>query len=99
MNIEQTNQTLLISEVEEITASSAGGFKKEVKKRMTPTIANIDLDANSLNFIDSSGLGALISLQKLTKERGGQFRILSPTSSVVQLIELTHLHRILVIVS
>ncbi|WP_018970511.1 STAS domain-containing protein [Rubritalea marina] len=99
MNIEQTNDTLLISQLDELTASSAGAFKKETKNRITPDIKNIDLDASALNFIDSSGLGALISLQKLTKERGGKLRILSPSNSIVQIIELTHLHRILEIVS
>ena len=99
MNIEQTNDTLLISQLDELTASSAGAFKKETKGRVTSDIKNIDLDASALNFIDSSGLGALISLQKLTKERGGKLRILSPSTSIVQIIELTHLHRILEIVA
>lgn len=99
MNIEQNSETLLISRLEELTASSAGAFKKETKASISAGIKNIDLDASDLSFVDSSGLGALISLQKICKERGGKFRILSPSSSIVQIIELTHLHRILEIVS
>ena len=99
MNIQHNQDTLLISQMEELTAASAASFKKESKAMLTADTKNVDLDASSLKFIDSSGLGALISLQKVTKERGGKLRILSPSESIVQIIELTHLHRILEIVS
>ncbi len=98
MNIERNEETIIISGLEELTANNAGDFKKDAKLIITDEIYNIDINADGLRFIDSSGLGALISLQKVCKERGGKFRILSPNNSIVQIIELTHLHRILEIV-
>lgn len=53
----------------------------------------IDLEATS--FIDSSGLGALISGVKSTRQRGGDLRIARPTESVLSVLDLTNLSRIL----
>ena len=98
MNIQHKNTTLFVSQVKELTAASARAFKKEVKSSIKPETKNIDLHASELSFIDSSGLGALISLQKVTKELNGHFRLISPSKPIIQIIELTHLHRILEIV-
>ena len=48
----------------------------------------------STTFVDSSGLGALISLHKHLSERDGKVRLLNPRQSVLQLLELTRMHRI-----
>ena len=51
-----------------------------------------------VRFLDSSGLGALISASRLVAERGGRFRLIAPTPPVLQILELTRMHRIFEIV-
>ena len=49
-------------------------------------------------FLDSSGLGALISIHKTLCSRQGVVRIVNPTPQVQQILELTRMHRIFEIV-
>ena len=56
------------------------------------------MDLSQTRFVDSSGLGMLIALHKTMVGRGGSVRILNPTPSVQQILELTRLHRVFEIV-
>ena len=55
----------------------------------------IVVELSSTEFIDSSGLGALISGLKTTRQAGGDLRIAAPTQQVETVLSLTNLHRVL----
>lgn len=57
--------------------------------------ARIVVDLSSTDFIDSSGLGALVSGLKVARQAGGDLRIAAPTPQVVTVLELTNLNRVL----
>ncbi len=99
MNTEHKDKTLHVSNIRELTAGAAPETKNQLRLQFADGLINIDFDCSSLDFVDSSGLGALISMQKLANERGGKLRLLSPKPSVIQLLELTRLHRVFEIVS
>lgn len=86
--------TLLVSDIHELTAGVATDVKNQIRASFGTGLIGIDLDCSSLDFVDSSGLGALISMQKLANERGGKLRLLQPKPGVIQLLELTRLHRV-----
>jgi anti-sigma B factor antagonist len=52
------------------------------------------LDMSSLKFVDSSGLGALISCLRDTNGRKGDFRLCNMSRSVLALFELMRMHRV-----
>ena len=99
MKTSAANSILTISNLRELTASTAAEAKNQARLRFTKDLSGIDFDCHDLEFLDSSGLGALISLQKLAHERQGIFRLLSPRPVIMQILELTRLHRIFVIVA
>lgn len=99
MNIERKDTTLHVTEIRELTAGVAPDVKNQLRQHFAEGLIDIDFDCSTLDFVDSSGLGALISIQKLANERGGKLRLLSPKPSVIQLLELTRLHRVFEIVS
>lgn len=71
---------------------------KEFKQVISGLIANrtisIAVDMAAVDFIDSSGLGALVgSLKGVTKEQG-EIRIAGLSPEVRTIFELTRLHRI-----
>lgn len=99
MNIETIDNRLKVSGVQELSALNARELKAEVIKKFDEGIVSIDFDASELGFIDSSGLGALISLQKASSLRSGALRIISPSEQVQQIFELTRLHRFFEIVA
>jgi anti-sigma B factor antagonist len=53
------------------------------------------LNLSSINFIESSGLGALVNIHKLAEERGKTVHYFGMHSYVRKLVELTKLDRIL----
>lgn len=55
----------------------------------------ISIDLSHVDFIDSSGLGALINALKVTRQAGGDLRIAAPTEQVKLVLGLTNLDRVL----
>lgn len=99
MITERKDSTLHVSEIRELTAGVAPDVKNHLRQNFADGLLNIDFDCSTLEFVDSSGLGALISMQKLANERGGRLRLLSPKPTVIQVLELTRLHRVFEIVA
>lgn len=98
MNIQSNNNILTISDIQELTAANAISAKSTMKDALSTEHTQIDIDLSTTSFVDSSGLGLLISLHKEMASRNGQLRILNPTKSIDQILELTRLHRLFEIV-
>jgi anti-sigma B factor antagonist len=98
MKMEILGETLRISELKELGTVSADEIRDRVRKILTLAQKNIDIDLSQTEFVDSCGLGALISLHKTACSRNGMVRLLNPTPSVQQILELTRMHRIFEIV-
>ena len=94
MKIEVRGDTIQISEVEELGAASAGTFRDSARAALKNGHRNIDIDLSRTVFIDSCGLGALISLQKTAAKAEGRVRLLNPQPSVQQILDLTRMERI-----
>ena len=100
MNIKVQIQgdTLNVGGVKELSAANANAFRDQVRASMADKLKNIDIDLSQTMFLDSCGLGALISLHKTACTRSGAVRLLNPTPPVQQILELTRLHRVFEIV-
>jgi anti-anti-sigma factor len=57
--------------------------------------ARIVVDLSGTEFIDSSGLGALVSCLKKARQAGGDLRIAGPTQQAQTVFRLTNLDRVL----
>lgn len=55
----------------------------------------IAVDLTGIDFIDSSGLGALINGLKTARQAGGDLRIASPNDQVKLVLQLTNMERLL----
>ena len=100
MNIKVQIQgdTLIVGGVKEFSAANANAFRDQVRGSLADRLKNIDIDLSQTMFLDSCGLGALISLHKTACTRSGAVRLLNPTPPVQQILELTRLHRVFEIV-
>jgi len=94
MKIQNQGNTLLISGLSELNAANASGFRDAVRAALTPQITCLDVDLSETRFLDSSGLGALIALHKSVAANQGVLRIIRPTPTAQQILELTRLHRV-----
>lgn len=99
MTIEDQGKTLRVGGVREVSMTNIGAFRDEVRGAIKPSHQLLEIDLSESEFIDSSGLGALLSLQKLMAAQDGQVKILKPSQKALQILELTRLHRVFEIVS
>jgi anti-sigma B factor antagonist len=53
------------------------------------------VDLSGVEFIDSSGLGGLVSGLKRAREAGGDLRLVSPSEQARLVLELTNLDKVL----
>jgi anti-sigma B factor antagonist len=52
------------------------------------------VDLNRVEFLDSTGLGALIGAQRRAKEEGGEIRLAVPDGQILRLLRITGLLKI-----
>lgn len=69
-------------------------FKKIISQLTETKNTRIILDMAQVNFVDSSGMGALIGALRGIVKEGGILRIAGLTPEVHTIFELTRLHRI-----
>ncbi|MCC6231588.1 MAG: STAS domain-containing protein [Verrucomicrobiales bacterium] len=98
MNLAPEATILQVRAPDELNASNAGPFRDLVRNSLKPEHQKIDLDFSATRFVDSSGLGALISLHKAMVSRSGGVRVMNPTLQVQQILELTRMHRLFEII-
>jgi anti-sigma B factor antagonist len=98
MKVQNNGETICIAGIKELAAANANAFRDQTRAAMTDTHKFIEIDLSETMFLDSCGLGALISLHKTTCSRNGLVRLVNPTPPVQQILELTRMHRIFEIV-
>jgi len=74
-----------------LDASSAKDIKEKVASL---TKENLVIDMEGIDFIDSSGLGSLVSSLRSVNKLGGDIKISALQDQVRAIFELTRLHRI-----
>ena len=71
------------------------GNRQELKQRVLDQLVNGDrkfvIDFSNTGYIDSSGLGVLVSLSKKIREQGGELRLANLNEDLRTLFELTKL--------
>ena len=74
---------------------AAPALRKQLNDLVESGGSRIVVDLSTTEFIDSSGLGALIAALKIARKSGGDLRIAAPTRQVCTVLELSNLDRIL----
>jgi len=96
--IRQANGTVLRLEAPRIDYAVAEALKARLKQAVPDGPGAVSLDLARVEFIDSSGLGALVALRKhLPEER--RIRLVGPTPFVERVLRLTCLDHIFEIAS
>jgi len=87
------NVAVVLVPVDELDASNAG----ELKRDITPILeANPQLviDLSRLRFVDSSGLGAMLSCLRQVSARSGDLKLCGMSKQVRATFELVRMNRI-----
>ncbi|NBS94658.1 MAG: anti-sigma factor antagonist [Betaproteobacteria bacterium] len=88
-------QDVLVLELLEdnLDASNVREFRDAAQSLMHEH-ARVVLDMAGVQFVDSSGLGALIACLRQTNARRGDFRLCAMSRTVRALFELMRMHRV-----
>ncbi|MBS3694117.1 STAS domain-containing protein [Rhodococcus qingshengii] len=86
---------VVISPQGRLNMVSAPGLRAHLHELVESGSARIVVDLSGIEFIDSSGLGVLISGLKIARQAGGDLRIAAPSLQVETVLELTNLNRVL----
>ncbi len=71
---------------------SAGRAKEEIRSAIIEGDTNVIINLQNVPYIDSAGLGTLVSALKTARERGGNVWLAGLTAQVKMVVELTRLH-------
>jgi anti-sigma B factor antagonist len=74
-------------------------FKEEVYRKLSEDHKNVILDFSDVEFIDSSGIGSIISILKAVNQRKGILRILNPRSEVRRIFNMVRMDQLVPIVN
>lgn len=85
--------------VNRLDASASRDFKKQVDAIWSPDVTQVEMDFRQVDFIDSSGVGALLGVYKRLPSVEGNVRLTKVQAPVQSVIELLRLHRIFEIVN
>lgn len=103
MKLARDTQILTVRGLAELSTVNGHHLRDAINDALTPDLEAIEVDLSETRFVDSSGLGALVSLyQTLDDGQGGHrptVRLLRPPPAVRQVLELTGMHHVFEITS
>lgn len=83
--------TVLVSRLD---AAIAREFKAEVDAAWKSGLGLVEIDLGAVEFVDSSGIGALLSVYRKLPPGAGVTRLLKVQPGVLAVLELLRLHRV-----
>ncbi len=95
LQIEDKGAAVLMEIKEErLDAHNSGELKSQMLKLFEDGKHNLVVDLQAVRFVDSSGLGALVSGFKNASSRNGSLKLSGLQLQVKSMFELTRLHRV-----
>jgi anti-sigma B factor antagonist len=83
----------------ELDVYSAPRLKEDLSSRIDGGCTQIVLDMEGVGFVDSSGLGVLVSALRRAREKDGSVRIVCTKDNVLKIFRITGLDKVFPIFS
>ncbi|HEY7930730.1 MAG TPA: STAS domain-containing protein [Acidimicrobiales bacterium] len=90
-----TDSTLIVRPNGRLDLVAAPELREIVAKSIAGGVVNVVVDLADVDFLDSSGLGALVTGLKSTRQAGGNLRIASATEQALIVLDLTMMQQVL----
>lgn len=90
---EVADVTIVTVPVDELDASNVAEFKRDIAP-LLEAHRELLLDLSQLRFVDSSGLGAILSCLRQLTAKGGDLKLCGMANPVRTIFELVRMHRI-----
>ena len=90
----ERKELLVFISTPQFTAATVPDFKMALENAWKPDISRVVLDLSTIEFMDSSGVGALLSVQKRLSAQGEPLTLQGARPAIVAVIELLRLQRV-----
>ena len=87
-------EILTFDNVSKLNILIAQSLKEEVAQYLTKANTKLILDLKGVEYVDSSGFGALLSILRNAKNNDSQFKICKVAPEVLELVKLLQLHNV-----
>ncbi|AVZ40370.1 MULTISPECIES: STAS domain-containing protein [unclassified Dietzia] len=94
-DIREAGTAVVVQPTGRLNMVAAPGLRDQLRELVDGGSRRVVVDLSATEFIDSSGLGALISGLKAARQAGGDLRIAAPNAQVTSVLKLTRLDRVL----
>jgi anti-sigma B factor antagonist len=94
LDVAQRGDWHVLSVVGELDVSSSPQVRNEVVRLVTDGATDVVLDLTAVPFVDSFGLGVLVSALKRTRAGGGRLALVVTEPNVRRLLTLTGLDEV-----
>jgi anti-sigma B factor antagonist len=88
------NVRVVTPQSEHLDFENVGDFRRQMDE-IVAEVNRVVLDMGNLEFVDSSGLGAILSLLRRLSAEGGDLRIAGVSPTVAALLQLVRLDQII----
>jgi anti-sigma B factor antagonist len=85
----------VVSPSEKLNMATAMDLREAISALVSSGMNFLIIDLSEVDFIDSSGLGGLVSGLKKAREQGGDLRLAAPNEQIKLVLELTNLDKVL----
>lgn len=94
MEVSQKGKIIILKCEGSLDADNVAAFKKTAYDLLDKGSLKFVLDATSIDFVDSMGLGVLISMLRRVKQKDGDIKIAALAPDVKTIFEITKLYRL-----
>lgn len=77
-----------------LDATAAPDVQTKLMTAIAEGKARLAVDLSKVSFVDSTGLGTLVSGLKAARRAGGDLRLVAPSAPAMKLLKLTTLDRV-----
>jgi anti-sigma B factor antagonist len=94
VKLERDGDICVISLAGEVDVYTSPSFKERLVKAIDDGCTSIVVDLEAVDFIDSSGLGVLVSGLRRVKEQNGSIRLVCTREPIMKVFRITGLDRV-----
>lgn len=92
--LDRNNDVLMVDVEGQLVVTNRQDFKQAILDEVEQGARTVIIDFTRSGYIDSSGLGALVSLSKRVRDAGGDLRLAGLNEDLRRLFELTRLDQL-----
>jgi len=99
INVDRAQSVCTMTLVGEVDVYTAPRMKEELVSAIESGCNNVIIDMEGVGFIDSSGLGVLVSALRRARERDGAVRVVCTRDNILKIFRITGLDKVFPIFS